>query len=106
MAKFLVHASYTSEGLKGLIKDKAAARVEAAKKAVASVGGKVEAFYWALGDDDAIIVADFPDAESAAALGIAVSSSGLVRTKTTRLLTVEEVDKALAKTVSYRGPGK
>ena len=106
MAKFLVQASYTAEGLKGLIKDKAKVRVEAAKKAASSVGGKVEAFYWALGDDDAIIIADFPDADSAAALGIAVSSTGLVRTKTTRLLTPEEVDNALAKTVSYRAPGK
>jgi uncharacterized protein with GYD domain len=106
MAKFLVQASYTPDGLKGLIKDKAAARIEAAKKAASSVGGKVEAFYWTLGEDDAIIIADFPDADSAAALGIAVSSTGLVRTKTTRLLTAEEIDKALAKTVSYRAPGK
>jgi len=106
MAKYLVQASYTAEGLKGLIKDKAAARVAAAKKAVSSAGGKMEAFYWALGDDDAIIIADYPDAESAAALGIAVSSSGLVRTKTTRLLTSEEIDSALAKTVNYRAPGK
>ncbi len=106
MAKFLVHVSYTAEGLKGLIKDKASGRAAAAKKAIACVGGKLEAIYWALGDDDAIAIAELPDAESAAALGIAISATGLVRTKTTRLLTADEVDTALSKAVSYRGPGK
>jgi hypothetical protein len=36
---------------------------------------------------------------------MAVSATGLVRTKTTALLTVEETDRALAKKVSYRAPG-
>ncbi len=49
---------------------------------------------------------DLPDAVSATALALAVSATGLVRTKTTVLLTVEETDKALQKKVAYRGPGK
>ena len=106
MAKFLLHVSYTAEGLKGLMKDKASGRAAAAKKAAASVGGKLESIYWALGEDDAIAIADLPDAESAAALGLTISASGLARTRTTRLLTAEEVDTALAKTVTYRAPGK
>lgn len=106
MAKFLVQAAYTAEGLKGLIKDKGTGRAAAVKKAVASAGGKLEALYWALGDDDAILIVDMPDAESAAALGMATSATGLVRTKTTRLLTADEVDTALGKTVKYRAPGK
>jgi len=62
MAKFLVQAAYTAEGLKGLMKDKAAGRTAAIKKAVASLGGKIEALYWALGDDDAVLIIDMPDA--------------------------------------------
>ena len=106
MAKFLVQASYTAEGLKGLMKDKATGRTAAVKKAVASLGGKVDALYWALGDDDAVLIVDLPDVQSAAALGIATSATGLVRVKTTRLLTAEEVDAALGKTIKYRAPGK
>jgi hypothetical protein len=39
-------------------------------------------------------------------MSIAASASGLVRTRTTALMTVEEVDQALAKSVSYRAPGR
>lgn len=66
----------------------------------------MEAFYYALGDYDAFVIADVPDHVTAAAIGITVSSSGLVRTKTTALLTVEEADRALEKTIEYRPPGK
>ena len=106
MAKYLVQASYTAEGLKGVMKDKGAGRVAAAKKAIASVGGKMDAMYWALGEDDVIVIADLPDAVSAAALGMSISATGLVRTRTTRLLTADELDSALTKTVTYRAPGK
>ena len=105
MPKFLIQAEYTAEGLKVLMKDNAAGRTAAVKKAVASVGGKLDALYWVLGEDDAVSIVELPDAESAAALGMALGASGLVRTKTTRLLTADEVDVALGKTVTYRASG-
>jgi uncharacterized protein with GYD domain len=105
MPKFLVQVGYTAEGLKVLMKDKAAGRTAAVKKAVASVGGKLEALYWVLGEDDAVSIVELPDAESAAAMGMALGASGLARTKTTRLLTADEVDVALGKTVNYRATG-
>ena len=106
MAKYLLRVSYTAEGLKGLMKDKGTGRLAAVKQTVSSAGGKLEALYWALGEDDAIAIVDVPDVESAAALGMAVSASGLVRTKTTRLLTAEEVDTIVGKAVNYRPPGR
>jgi hypothetical protein len=45
------------------------------------------------------------DNASVAALGIAASASGMGRTRTTALMTVEEVDQALAKSINYRPPG-
>jgi uncharacterized protein with GYD domain len=105
MPKFLIEAAYTAEGLRGLQKDKATGRKQAVTKLVESLEGKVEALYYALGERDIVIIADLPDAVSAAALGLAVSVTGLVRTKTTELLTVEETDRALAKKASYRAPG-
>jgi uncharacterized protein with GYD domain len=105
MAKYLIEASYTAEGLRGLQKDKASGRKQAVSKMVESLEGKVEAMYFALGDHDVVLIVDMPDIVSGAALSLAVSATGLVRTKSTALLTVEETDRALAKKIVYRAPG-
>jgi uncharacterized protein with GYD domain len=106
MPKYLIEASYTAEGLKGLQKDGGTGRVKALTAALKGAGGKLEAAYWSLGDHDAIVVADLPDTVTATALAMAVSATGLVRTKTTVLLTADEIDAAMKKSVTYRGPGK
>lgn len=105
MSRYLVQAAYTAEGLKGLQKDKASGRKQAVTRAVEGLGGRLESIYYALGDYDVVLIVDMPDVISGAALGLRVSASGLVRTKTTPLLTVEEADSALGKTVDYRAPG-
>jgi uncharacterized protein with GYD domain len=105
MAKYLIEASYTPEGLRGVQKDKASGRKEVVAKAVERLGGKLEAMYGALGEHDGVLILDLPDAVSAAALAMAVSATGMVRTKTTALLTIEEMDRALGKTIDYRAPG-
>ena len=58
-----------------------------------------------LGEQDAIIIADLPDAASAAAVSLAVSSTGAARLTTTPLITVEEMDKAAGKKTAYKAPG-
>ena len=105
MPKYLISASYTAEGLKGLQRDKASGRQRAVTAAAQGLGGKLDAMYYALGQHDVYLVVDLPDTVTAAAVGIAVSASGLVHTRTTALLTVEETDQALAKNVQYRPPG-
>jgi len=105
MPKFLIEASYTAEGLRGLQKDKASGREALVKQALESLGGKLETLCFALGDADVYVLCDCPDHVSAAALSIAVSASGLVRTKTIPLLTVEEADRALTTKTAYRAPG-
>jgi uncharacterized protein with GYD domain len=106
MPKYLITASYTAEGLRGLQKDKASGRVRAATAAIEAAGGKVECFYYALGEDDIVGIVDYPDNVSAASLSLAVSASGLVRTRTTALMTPEEVDRALEKNLNYHAPGR
>ena len=105
MAKFLIEASYTSKGLRGLAQDKASGRKAAVEAALRELGGKLESIHFAFGAADVYLVCECPDNVSAAALSLAASSSGLVRTKTIPLLTVEETDRALAKKSSYRAPG-
>jgi uncharacterized protein with GYD domain len=106
MPKYMTIASYTSEGVKGLVKDGAAGRRAAVKKAVSSVGGKLEGMWFAFGSDDVYIVSDAPDNVSVAALNLAVAASGLVQTRTVVLLTVEEMDAAIQKVGTYRAPGQ
>jgi uncharacterized protein with GYD domain len=105
MGKYLVRAAYSAEGLQGLQKDKASGRRQAVAKAVEGLGGKLESMYFALGEHDVLLIVDMPDLVSGAALGLRVSATGLVRSTTTALLTIEEADRALAKTVDYRAPG-
>ena len=105
MAKYLITASYSAEGLRGLKNDRATGRREAVRQAVESVGGRLEAYYFAFGEDDVVSIVDLPGNVAASALSLAVSATGRVRTRTTPLLTAEEVDQALATTVSYAGAG-
>jgi uncharacterized protein with GYD domain len=106
MAKYLVEGSYTVEGLKGLQKDKASGRKQAVTKLLEGLEGKLEGMYFAMGEHDAVLIVDVPDLVTAAAVSLSVSAAGLVRTKSTALLTVEETDRALAKKVNYRAPGE
>jgi uncharacterized protein with GYD domain len=106
MPKYLLQASYTESGLQGLLKEGGTKRVEAVTKAIQGLDGKVEAFYFAFGDSDVFLIIDLPDNVSASAMALTVAATGTVKTKTTVLLTPEEVDRAMKKTVNYRAPGR
>jgi uncharacterized protein with GYD domain len=106
MPKFMIAASYSPEGAKGLLKDGGTKRRKAVEDALKPLGGKVESFYFAFGELDAFVIADLPDNVTAAAVALATSASGLVRTRTTVLLTPEELDAVSKKNVKYSPPGK
>jgi uncharacterized protein with GYD domain len=106
MAKYLVVASYSAEGIKGVVSKGGSARKEAVTKMVTGLGGKVESFYFGFGEGDAYVTLDLPDNVSAAALGLAVSATGLASTKTIVLLTAEEIDRAAKTQVTYKAPGE
>ena len=61
MPKYLFEASYTPEGTKGILKEGASGRRAAVEKAIAGLGGKLEAFYFAFGSSDAYVIADLPE---------------------------------------------
>src|SRR5579872_5371043 len=52
MPKYLVQASYVGDGVQGLRKEGGSTRPAVLEKACASVGGKLDAFYFAFGDTD------------------------------------------------------
>jgi uncharacterized protein with GYD domain len=106
MPKFLIMGSYTAEGAKALAKEGGSERKSAVQKAVGALGGKVEAFYFAFGEEDVYVIIDVPDTASGAALSFAVNASGMVKLRSTMLMTPEEIDAACKKSVSYRAPGR
>ena len=105
MPKYLIEASYTSEGIKGLQSAGGSSRREAIQAMLENIGGRMESFYFGFGDNDVYVVAEMPDNESAAAVALAVNAAGLAATKTTVLLTPKEVDAAARKSVGYHPPG-
>lgn len=105
MPKYLIRATYATEGVKGLLREGGVSRRQAVKELVDGIGGTLEAFYFAFGYEDVYVIADLPDNVTAAALGLTTSASGSVRVNTVVLLTPEEVDQATKKSVRYRAPG-
>lgn len=106
MPKYLIQGSYTAEGAKGLRKDGGSKRRQVAEALLKDVGGKLDAFYYTFGDTDFAIIADLPDNVSSVALSLAVNASGVTQVRTTPLVTVEEMDSAAKKQLTYRPPGQ
>lgn len=106
MPKYLAHASYTLEGLKGLLKDGGSKRREVVEQLFKGLGGKLEAFYYAFGDDDVFVIFDLPDNVSATAASLVINATGAAKVKITVLLTPEEIDQATKTSVNYRPPGQ
>ncbi len=105
MPKYLIEASYTVDGLKGLFKEGGSGRRTAIETAAKGLGGSVEAVFYVFGEDDIIIVLDMPDNVTVAAFSLAVSATGAATSTVRVLLTPEEIDAAVKKNVEYRAPG-
>jgi uncharacterized protein with GYD domain len=105
MAKYLWQVAYTPQGAQGLQKEGGSARRTAVERLVEQAGGKLESFYFALGESDVYVIADIPDAKTAAAVSLAVNAAGAARLRTVVLVTPEEMDAAAKKAVAYRPPG-
>ena len=106
MAKYLVRSSYTAEGTKGLLKEGGTSRKAIVEDMVKRLDGRLESFYYALGDADVYAIVDVPDVTSAVAVSLIVNASGAVTLSTTPLLTPEEIDKACQRSIDYRPPGR
>jgi uncharacterized protein with GYD domain len=106
MGKYLIKASYSTEGMRGLMKAGGTSRVKAVEKALSGVGGTIESFYFAFGSDDVYVIVDGPDNAGALAMAATIGSSDALHSyETTVLLTPAEVDQAMRMTVDYAPPG-
>jgi len=106
MAHYLIQAAYTAEARKALI-----AHPEDRAKGVAALmerlGGKLETFYFAMGEYDVVAIAELPDDVAAAAASLAVTGAGhLAAYRTTKLTTNDEMMSAMkrAHDLTYAAP--
>ena len=107
MSKYLVRLSFKPEGLRQVLtKAKATGLRAAVAKLVEAAGGKLEAWYFAFGDDDVVAVLDLPDNVAAASLSVAANAAGFVSLRVTPLLTPDEMDKAIEKSGALPVPGR
>lgn len=104
MPKYLVQGSYTDQGLKGLLKDGGSARRAMVEKLAAEMGGKLEVFYYAFGDDDFVIILDLPSNIDMAATAIVAQASGMVQSRVTVLMDPKDVDEAVRRKVDFHSP--
>ena len=105
MPKYLLEVTYTAEGAKGVLKDGGTKRQDAARKLIKSLGGTLDALYFAFGHADVIAIADLPDSAAAAAASLAIGASGGATSRTTVLISVDEMDQARKKAPKYKAPG-
>ena len=105
MAKYLFQADYTPEGIAGLLSEGGTGRRAMFEQMFAELGGTLEAFYYAFGGADLLIIFDLPDPATAAAISLAITAGGALSISTVQLITPEEIDEAVRKTVNYRPPG-
>jgi uncharacterized protein with GYD domain len=106
MARYLFTGTYSVDGIKGVLKEGGSGRRTAVEAALKSLGGKLEAIYYAFGDTDVYVIVDGIDNVTAAAFSMGVAATGALHAvKTTVLLTPEEIDQAGKKTMTYRPAG-
>jgi uncharacterized protein with GYD domain len=106
MAFYLVQVAYKDIAAKTLIANPQT-REDVIKKTCKSLGGKLQSFFFSLGDYDVTIIAELPSNTAAAALALATSSKGAIsKYHTTALLTAAEGVEAmtLAQKVDYAPP--
>ena len=105
MPKYLIEASYTSEGVGGVADKGGSARRDAVDALIGSMGGKMESFYFAFGDADVYVVAELPSDEAATGLALSINRSSSTKIKTVVLLTPEQIDAAAKLAPEYKPPG-
>ena len=106
MKKYLIRAKYTESGTAGLLKEGGTGRREALGNTLESLGGSLEALYYAFGSDDAILIANLPSDEAATAFSLQVNAAGVITVSLTVLLTPEQIDEASKIHLDYRKPGE
>lgn len=107
MPYYMTQVSYTAEAWAAQIKDPRDPR-ERVRPVVEALGGTLVSAWYALGEYEAMTIAQYPDNVTVAAVSMAVAAGGGMKSiKITPLMTVEEGLEAMKKAgkAGYRPPG-
>jgi uncharacterized protein with GYD domain len=97
MPHYLQQVAYSREGWEALVANPQN-RVEAVRPAIEKLGGKIESAWFSFGDYDVVVISNFPDNVSAAAIAIAFAAGGTIKSvHTTPLISAEEAVQAVKK---------
>lgn len=91
MATFFMFGKYSSEALKGM----SAARTDKAMGLIKKFGGEVKLMYALLGEQDLVLIADFPGIEGVMKASVALNKLTGIAFTTSPAVTVEEFDKMM-----------
>ena len=105
MSRYLFIARYDSAGVKGVVSKGGTARASVIKKVAADLGGRMETFDFAFGEDDVYTLCELPDNKAAASFAMAVNSTGLAHVRTVVLMSPADIDAATTQDVGYTAPG-
>jgi uncharacterized protein with GYD domain len=110
MAKYAFFFTYSSDAWARMIQNPGD-RTAAIRQLAGALGGSVESVYWMFGPYDGIVIADLPDAADAAALSVAVGSTGSFKhLETHELFTHDQLGQMLARARdaggTYQPPGQ
>jgi len=110
MAKYAIFFTYSSDTWARMIKNPGD-RTAAVRQLLDSMGGTLESAYWMFGAYDGIVVVDIPDSIRAAALSVAVGSTGSFKhLETHELFTQDQLGQMLAHAndaaAAYQPPGQ
>lgn len=88
MQTYVLLTTFTQQGIEAV--DRSPERTDHARELVESVGGTWRDFYVTMGRYDGVVIAEFPDDETAARAVLGLARSGNVTTETLRAFTLEE----------------
>jgi len=108
MTHYMLRWQFSSETAKNFVLQPQD-RSRPAREFIEGFGGKLESYYFALGDYDGVGIAEFPDTVSVTAASMLAASTGaFARFETTPLLTTAEAMAAMkmakAKSSTYKAP--
>ena len=90
MATYILFATYTEQGIRG-IKD-TVKRAAAVKELAAKAGANMKETYWTLGQFDVVAVLEAPDDETMTAFSLSVAKLGNVKTQTLRAFSSKDME--------------
>jgi uncharacterized protein with GYD domain len=110
MAKYAVFFTYSSDAWARMIKNPGD-RTAAVRQLADSVGGSLESAYWMFGAHDGIVIVDVPDSVRAAAVSVAVGSTGSFKhLETHEVFTQDQLGQVLSHArnaaQAYQAPGQ